>query len=407
MKRQLFFVCALFSSVFLLHAGNWTQWRGRNRDLLILDEVIKESWPASGPKQLWQVDIECDGYSSPLVVDGRIYITGSAGDKKDRRGWMFCLNAADGNVIWKTEYGPEWGKNFERARTTPAFVDGHLYLVSGVCEVVCLDAAKGTILWKVDALKRFNGSNIKFGLAECPLIYNGKIICQPGGKNAVAALDIKNGRTVWKSSSINELSGYCSPDLLSINGQLQLVTSLAKHTVGLDPDTGKLLWKYACMTAKSIHPNTPILCGKDRIYVSQGYKGGSEVFEVKGSEVKRVWFEKKCDNHFQGAAFYKERIFSAGGKKLWCFKPEDGSIAYIVKEANKTTFCILSNDMMITYDAQGGTVMLLKVAADKYEIKGSFKISYGNDQHWASPVVSNGKLYLRHGKGIAAFAVGK
>jgi len=407
MKCQLFLMGALLISVPASYAGNWTQWRGSNRDLLILDEAVKESWPAEGPRQLWQVDIECDGYSSPLVVDGKIYITGSAGSKQDRRGWIFCLNAADGKTVWRTEYGPEWGTNFERARTTPAFVDGKLYLISGVCEVVCLEPGQGKILWKVDALQRFGGSNIKFGLAECPLIYDGKIICQPGGKNAVVALDIKTGATVWKSSGINELSGYCSPALMNINGRSQVVTSLAEHTVGLDSQTGKLIWKYKCLTTKPISPNTPLLCGKDRIYVSQGYKHGSEVFEVNGSEVKRLWFEKKCDNHFQGAAFYKGRIFSSGGGTLWCFNPENGSAVYKVAEANKTTFCILSDDMIITYDATGGTVMLLKADAEQYKVKGSFKIEYGNDQHWSSPVVSGGILYLRHGKGIAAFAVGK
>jgi outer membrane protein assembly factor BamB len=244
-------------------------------------------------------------------------------------------------------------------------------------------------------------------LAECPLIYDGKIICQPGGKNAVAALDIRDGKTVWKCSDVKELSGYCSPALMNINGRQQLVTNLAKHTVGLDSQTGKLIWKYKCLTTKSICPNTPLLCGQDRIYVSQGYKHGSEVFEVKGSEVKQLWFEKKCDNHFQGAAFYQGRIFSAGGGTLWCFDPEDGRAVYKVKEAKKTTFCILADGMMITYDATGGTVLLLKVNADTYEVKGSFKIDYGNDQHWSSPVVAIGKLYLRHGKGLAAFDVGK
>ncbi len=402
-----------FSGVFFLtavtaaQAGNWTQWRGSNRDLLITNEVVRESWTDGGPAQLWQVEIECDGYSSPLVVDGRIYITGSAGDKNDRRGWIFCLDAVDGKVLWRTEYGAEWGKNFERARTTPAFLDGRLYLISGVCEVVCLDAAAGKILWKVDALARFGGSNIKFGLAECPLIYDGKIICQPGGRTPVAALDIRDGRTVWASSGIEELSGYCSPDLMEINGRRQLVTSLAKHTVGIDPDTGTLLWKYECLTERGIHPNTPVRCGKDRIYVSSGYKHGSEVFEVNGADVKRIWFEQRCDNHFQGAAFYQGRIFTSGGGTLWCFDPADGRAVYTVKEASKVSFCILAEGMMITYDAEGGTVLLLKVDENGYAVRGSFKVEYGNDQHWASPVVAGGVLYLRHGKGIAAFAVGK
>ena len=398
----LLFITIISISVF---AGNWTQWRGSNRDLLILDEAVKENWPEGGPQQLWQVDIECDGYSSPLVVDGRIYITGSTGPKNDRRGWIFCMDAKDGSVIWKTEYGTEWGKNFERARTTPAYVDGRLYLISGQCHVICLEAADGRIVWNVDALDRFGGSNIRFGISECPLIYDGKIICSPGGSTPVVALSIKDGSTLWKCDGPNELSAYCNPALMEINGRKQVVTSLETHTVGIDACNGELIWKYKALSTKPISPNTPLFCGKDRIYVSQGYKHGSEVFEVKGSEVTRVWFEKKCDNHFQGAAYYKDRIFTSGGGTLWCFVPGSGKVVYTVDEAKKTSFCILKDGMMITYDERGGTVLLLKVDADSYELRGRFKVTYGNNQHWSSPVVSGGTLYLRHGKGIAAFDV--
>ena len=407
MLRKTLLLLSVVGCAAVSTAGDWTQWRGSNRDLLILDEVVTESWPVDGPKQLWQMDLEGDGYSEPIVVGDKIYITGCIGDKKNRIGKIYCLNAKDGTPVWDTEYGPEWGKSFERARTTPTFFDGNLYLIGGMGHVVCLDAAKGSIVWKVDSHKAFGGSNIHWGIAENPLIYDGKLIVQPGGKNAVVALDIKTGKAVWKSSGLNEKSAYCSPALLEINGKRQLVTSLENHTVGLDSINGKLLWKYAYRNKHAVHPNTPVLCGKDRVFLTAGYKYGAEVLEINGNDVKQLWKVKKSDNHFQGVAFYKGRVFSSGGGKLWCFDPATGEAAYTVAEAKKTSFCILANNMMITYDDKGGKVMLLKVDENKYEVKGSFKIKYGNDQHWSSPVVAGGVMYLRHGKGLAAFAVGK
>ncbi len=407
MIRNTLFVVSALSVAVGAYAGDWTQWRGSKRDLLIADEVIKESWAAGEPKQLWQIEMEGDGYSEPIVVGGKIYITGCVGDKKDLKGKIFCLNAKDGSVVWGTEYGPEWAKNFERARTTPTYLDGKLYLIGGEGHVVCLDAAKGSIIWSVDSHKEFGGENITWGIAENPLIYDGKLIVQPGGANAVVALDIKTGKALWKSSGLSEKSAYCSPALLEINGKKQLVTSLENHTVGLDPENGKLIWKYAYRNKYAVHPNTPVLVGKDRIFISSGYGYGAEVLEINGSSVKQLWKENASDNHFQGVAFYQGRIFSSGGGKLWCFDPADGRVIYTVNEAKKTSFCIMANGMMITYDENGGNVLLLKVDADKYEIKGNFKIAYGNDQHWSSPVVSGGVMYLRRGKGMAAFAVGK
>lgn len=406
-KKSLMFVPALALAV-VAHAGDWTQWRGSNRNLLIEDEAVAQSWPADGPKQLWQIDLEGDGYSEPIVVAGKLYITGSVGGKKDRKGVIYCLNAKDGSMVWEKEYGPEWAQSYERARTTPTYLGGKLYIISGLGDVSCLDAAKGTILWSVDSHKEFGGKNITWGIAENPLIYDGKLICQPGGDGAsVVALDIKKGQALWKSVDLSEKSAYCSPDLLEINGRKQLVTMLEDHVVGLDPATGKLLWKYPHRNKHAVHPNTPVLAGKDRVFVSSGYGYGAEVIEIKGGEAKQLWQEKASDNHFQGVAFYKGRIFSSGGNKLWCFDPATGKAVYTVNEARKTSFCILKDGMMITYDENGGQVLLLKVDENKYEVKSSFKIGYGNDAHWSSPVVSGGVLYLRRGKGLAAFAVGE
>lgn len=408
MLRKCLFFVSIFGLAAVLNAGDWTQWRGSNRDLLIEDEAVMENWPESGPEQLWQSDMEGDGYSEPVVVGGKIYITGCIGDKKNRKGKIYCMNAKDGSVVWDTEYGDEWGKNFERARTTPTYLDGKLYIISGVGDVICLDAAKGSIVWKVNTREKFGGKNITWGIAENALIYDGKIISQPGGKGtSIVALDIKAGKLVWKSSDLSEKSAYCSPALLTINGKKQVVTSLENNTVGVDASTGKLIWKYAYRNKYAVHPNTPVLVGKDSIFISSGYGYGAEVITIEGSNAKQLWKEKSSDNHFQGVALYKGRIFSSGGGKLWCFDPATGKAVYTVKEAKKTSFCILKDGMMITYDEKGGKVLLLKVDADKYEVKGSFSVKYGNDQHWSSPVVANGVMYLRRGKGFAAYAVGK
>ena len=400
---------ALFLGTALsLFAGDWTQWRGSNRNLIIEDEVVAASWPDGGPRQIWQVDIEGDGYAEPIVVGGKIYITGSIGDKKNRKGKIYCLDAKDGSVLWDTEYGDEWGNNFERARTTPTFYKGGLFLISGVGDVIALKASDGSIVWKVDTREKFGSQNITWGIAESPLIYDDKIISHPGGDGAsVVALEAKTGQLVWKSSDLSEKSAYCSPDLLTINGQKQVATFTESHAGGLDAATGKLLWKYPYKNKYSVHPNTPVLVGKDRVFLTSGYGYGAEVIEINGSNVKQLWKEKGSDNHFQGVAFYKGRIFSSGGGKLWCFDPENGKAVYTVNEAKKTSFCILANGMMITYDENGGKVLLLKVDENGYEVKGSFKIEYGNDQHWSSPVVAGGVMYLRRGRGVAAFAVGK
>ena len=118
-----------------------------------------------------------------------------------------------------------------------------------------------------------------------------------------------------------------------------------------------------------------------------------------------MWSDKSSDNHFQGVAYYNGRVFSSGGDRLSCFDPESGRVVYTVEGAKKTSFCITPSGM-ITYDVNGGTVLLVQLGADSAKVVSSFKVDYGNKEHWSSPVVANGVLYLRHGGGLAAFAVG-
>lgn len=387
-------------------AGDWTQWRGSNRDLIVTGESLLAKWPEGGPQRLWQVDLAGEGYSEPVVVSGTIFITGNTGDKKNRVGHLFALDAKTGKVRWQMEYGPEWGASFPFARTTPTVVEGRVYVIGGQGHVVCVDGASGKVVWKVDTASVYGARNITWGIAENALVYDGKVICQPGGANtSVVALDAKTGKLVWQSNGLSERSAYCSPALITLNGKRQVVTMLEDHLVGVDAESGSVLWKHPHRNKYAVHPNTPVLCGKDRLFISSGYGYGSEIVEVSGSSAKLAWSDKGSDNHFQGVAFYEGRIYSSGGGKLSCFDPVSGRVVYNVPGAKKTSFCITPAGM-ITYDENGGTVMLVEVKPDSCSVISSFKVDYGNEQHWSSPVVANGVLYLRRGKGVAAFAVG-
>ena len=66
-------------------------------------------------------------------------------------------------------------------------------------EVVCLDIKTGRKIWGVNLASQFQGRRDGFGRAESLLIDGDRVICSPGGATAMAALDKKTGRTVWKS----------------------------------------------------------------------------------------------------------------------------------------------------------------------------------------------------------------
>ena len=62
---------------------------------------------------------------------------------------------------------------------------------------------------------------------------------------------------------------------------------------------------------------------------------------------------------------------------------------------------------MIYAYSEKGQVSLIKPGPTGATLKGSFKVTEGSDQHWAHPVVANGRLYIRHGNVLMAYDVSK
>lgn len=55
--------------------------------------------------------------------------------------------------------------------------------------------------------------------------------------------------------------------------------------------------------------------------------------------------------------------------------------------------------------AEKGTLGLVKAVPEDYHIVSSFKVTPGTGQHWAHPVISGGRLYIRHGDALIAYDI--
>lgn len=388
-------------------AGDWPQWRGPERTGVSRETGLLKEWPAGGPAELWAIDTPGEGYAAPAVVGDTIYITGSAGDKEDRQGILYALSAKDGSVKWERKYGAEWGESFPMSRTTPSVEDGSVYVYSGKGIAGSFDAATGEPKWSVDTFEKFGGRNIKWGVAESPLIVDNKFICHPGGTDAaVAALNKANGETVWTTRGLGEKSAYCSPFAVEAGGLQLILTQTEADIVGINAGNGAVVWKVPQKNKWSVHPNTPVVFD-DKIFISSGYGYGSHLLKLAadGSAADVVWKQEALDSQFHGVLYAKDRLFgSAHSSCLMALDPEDGRVVYQVKEVRQAAI-VYADGCIYGYDEKGGGVSLVEVETDTYKIKGSFKMTKGNGQHWAHPVVANGVLYIRHGKALVAYDV--
>jgi len=406
MKYLMPFIAVLLLSVNLISAQETSQWRGKDRDGIYNEKGLLRSWPAAGPQLLWHYDNIGDGYSSAAVVaHDRIYTAGSVNGK----GNIFAFTL-DGKLAWNTEYGDEFIESFPGTRSTPVINEGKVYLMSGFGKIVCLSADKGNLLWSVDIMKDYDGRNIVWGVTENLLIDGDKLFCTVGGiKNNVIALNKKTGTLIWSNPGNSEVSAYCSPVLISLPACKIVVTMTEKSILGLDAETGKKLWSYEQINQYAVHANSP-LYSNGYLYCVSGYGYGGVMLKLSpdGSSVEKVWKSNDLDSRMGGMVLLDGKIYGMGDKikGLHCLDWKTGKELAFHKMNGKFGSIISADGLLYTYD-ESGAVELIEPTLAGFKKISSFKVPYGSSQHWAHPVIENGRLYIRHGNSLMVYDIRK
>jgi outer membrane protein assembly factor BamB len=404
MKKMLCTLCLLLIVAGSVQSAVLSQWRGPQRNGIYPDTGLLKSWPAQGPALVWKATGLGKGYSSAAVVNGKVYVTGLVGEQ----GQVIALDAT-GKQLWKTIYGPEWNGDFPGSRCTPTVVDGKLYIESGNGKVVCLDAVKGTMLWSVDLVATFGAEIIQWGMVENLLVDGDHLICTPGGpKTCVVALDRNTGKPVWKSESIEDKAGYCSPILVQRGTRRLIVTMTAKNIVAVDADAGKVLWKHPHITEWDVNPNAP-LYQDGCIFAVSGYGTGGVKLELAadGASVKELWRNKTMDCQIGAYVFIEGYLYGAGQyKNKWhCVDWINGETKHSSNLLARGAV-VSAEGLMYCY-TERGELALVQPGATALQLLSSVRITEGNDQHWAHPVIADKKLYVRHGDVLLVYNIAR
>lgn len=406
MKYFLLSITLIFFTSGILIAQEASQWRGKDRDGIYDEKGLLRAWPANGPTLLWHYDNLGDGHASASVVThSRIYTAGAANGK----GSVFAFSL-DGKLLWSTSYGDEWTESYPGSRSTPLVNEGKIYILSAFGKLVCLDAEKGKLVWTVDIMKDYDGRNIVWGVTENLLIDGNKLFCTVGGtKNNIIALNKNTGKLLWSSPGNGEVSAYCSPLLITLPARKIVVTLTEKSILGLDAETGKKLWSYEQVNQYAVHANTP-LYSNGMLYCVSGYGCGGVMLKLSadGSKVEKLWKNTDLDSRMGGVVLLNGKIYGMGDKirGLHCIDWKTGKSLAYDKMNNKFGSIIAADGLLYIYD-ESGEVALVEPTLTGFKKISSFKVPFGSAQHWAHPVIENGRLYIRHGNSLMVYDLKK
>jgi outer membrane protein assembly factor BamB len=406
----------ILSKALPVFADNWPQWRGPQRDGISHETGLLGEWPKEGPKLLWRVENIGRGYSTPAVVNDRLYLMASEGLDNE---FVEALDVHDGKRIWSTRIGnvgnPKQQPNFPTARSTPTVEGDFLYALSSDGDLDCMDIKNGSVRWKKNLRSDFGGKTAEWAYAESPLIDGEALVCAPGGSEAtVVALGKTSGDLIWKCPlAESDDAGFSSAIVVDTGEIREYVRLLTKGLVGIEASTGRLLWRYGKPISKyGANIQTPVASGEYVFCSSTGTGGGVVRLKVQGKQVEaeQVYFGPEYQTAIGGVVKVGDYLYGTTGEALLCTEFTTGQVKWKERALGAASLCYADGRLYI--HGENGDVAMIEPSPESYREKGRFtptdqpQRANAMEKAWAYPVVSDGRLYIRDNNVLWCYSVG-
>ncbi|HKS38532.1 MAG TPA: PQQ-binding-like beta-propeller repeat protein [Verrucomicrobiae bacterium] len=416
-------IIALCSVAAAARGEDWPQWRGLHRDGVWHETGILESFPSGGPKVLWRIPVGT-GFSSPIVAQGKVYVTDSHVTRTNARENVRCLDAATGKTNWVHTYDvvyPEYGADPDHPfgpAATPVVADGKVYTFGRMCDLLCLDAVTGRVLWRHELPKEYGTAEDLRGFNSSPIIEGNLVIIAiaRSPQISVVAFDKDSGRQVWEA--LDEIPSNTSPIVIDSAGRRQLIVWAYKSVTALDPRTGRILWRQSVPPAGNYAVSTP--AWKDDLLLLSGLmlklygdKPGVSVLWPDEMRPLRIYVSDTSTPLLQDGLVFSPTskgqllcLDAATGKQLWQADQvsESKSGASIHMTAVPGIRCVfLFTDR--------GDLILARLTAAGYQELGRFHLldptaDYGERKMaWVPPAYSGQRVFARNDKELVCVSL--
>jgi len=387
-----------------VHGEDWPEFRGPTGDG-VYPGKLPLRWSETNTTRegiLWKTPIHDKGWSSPIVVGSKVWLTTASEDGTAL--FAVAVNRQSGQVVHDLElFRPKNPPNIKQynshASPTPAAAEGKIVAHFGSYGTACLDADTGAVLWRVTDLP----CNHFRGPASSPLIHQGVVYLHFDGYDLqyIAALDAKTGKLLWRKDRDlpypedgDFKKAFSTPAIISVNGQDQLISSAATGTIAYDPKTGSELWRV--ITGGMNQASRPIY-RHGLIYLTAGHTQSLWAIQPASGERSSpnvVWQSKKEAPSKSSPLLDQDWLFMVNDKGiLSCLDAKSGKL--LKQERLPAPFAAspLLADGKIYLVSEGATAKTFIVQANPtLELLQTNTLPEGA---YASPAAADGVLYIR------------
>lgn len=383
--------------------GVWPAFRGPRRDAICDDGTpLARTWATSPPKKLWEINLG-QGYASPVIRDGRVYVLDY--DEQERADTMRCLSLADGREIWRNSYAVEVTPNHGCSRTVPALVQDCVVSIGPRCHVACWDAETGQNRWLIDMVERFGAEERQWYTGQCPLVDEDRVILAPGGPEALlVALEYRTGQVLWKTPNPRGWKmTHSSIMTTEFAGQKMFVYCGTGGTAGIAAADGRLLWDETSWVENFATSPSPVPLPDGRIFLSSGYDiTGAMMLQIKqvgnklDVEPRYTLKRKEFNSEQQTPVYYRGHLYGVRKlrEQMLCLDL-DGNERWNSGNAKFGHGPYLIADGMIIALSGDGLLAIMEATHEGYRPLGQFQVFENGHDAWGPMAMVAGRLIVR------------
>ena len=349
------------------------------------------------PQFSWTSALPGDGIGG-IAVKGNFVVVGSR-DLLDRNDVFQCFDATDGTLLWQHFYPASGSLDYGNSpRATPFIHEDLVYTLGAFGDLYCLELEFGLPLWNRNIATDFGSPEMIWGHSGSPLVADGKLIVQPGGKLAsVVALDPESGDVIWQTQGA--APGYSSFIAGTFGGRQQIIGSDAMSLGGWDLSTGQRLWTHVPREKGDFMVPTAVPHGNDIIMVSENNgtrrHGFSSTGVINSAPVAQN-DDLKPDSHTPVVS--GNRLFGIWNELYGIDLDSFTTTNTSSDDAFGVYGCLIATDQRLLSMTANGELILMSTENDSLKILSRLALAEPGTDVLAHPAVAGDAIYFRIGR---------
>jgi outer membrane protein assembly factor BamB len=356
-----------------------------------------------GKNVRWKAALPGQGFSSPVVARGRVYVTACTGALQDRLH-VLCLDAATGERLWERRLHATGNTlchpKSNMAAPTPATDGERVYAMFGTGDLACF-SADGDLLWYRALARDYPRLSNQVGMAASPVLWKGLLLLplETADASFALGLDKLTGRNRWKVERPREVN-WITPLLIKNQGREEVLFPSSREVTAYEPATGRKLWTYPGEGVFPV-PSVPSPAAGDGLVV---LAGGVALRPGQGAP-EVAWKSRKLRPAYASPLYYHRRVYAVNNTAVVfsCFDGKGGAVLWQQRVEGPFSASPVAADGKVYLVNEAGDATVFR-AGDRPEILGQSALG---EAVMATPALAEGAIFLRSERHLYCIAAGK